>query len=159
MATNDTLDTNDTQICSSESIRSLDELLETRYRELFGEDYLYEDISQLHTEKINKLDAPGIPVDVQYERAMAEYRRELEAEVTQYQAGSTINFPPTMRCVKIPDPEEGLELNIAPEEVNEIIGTPLQDTSPQLSGRKRKREDWRIRRNMARKMNICKKKN
>jgi len=75
---------------------------------------------------------------------MDEYRRE--ARVTQYQAGSTIVFPPTMQCVKVPDPEEGLKLSIDPAEVTEITGVTdnvvvSEETKPQISKRKRKKEE------------------
>lgn len=162
MTTSNAHNTNSTTKRRSKSVHWLDELLEATYRELFGEDYLYEDMLLLRTEKINRLDVPEIPVNIQYERAMAEYRRELENEVTQYQMESTISFPPTMQYIKVPDPEEGLELNIDPREITEIMGIPdaavkAEEATSKLSNRKRKKEEWRTRRNMDRRMKTCKK--
>lgn len=155
MDTSDVSHTSRTQTNTTESGRWLDKLLEDRYRELFGEEHLYEDLSELRTEKINTLNATSIPVNIQYERAMAAYRRELEAGITRHQVGSAFSFPPTIQCVKAPDSEEGLELNIDPAEVNEIMGDPnnivvTREAKPQVSNRQRKKEEWKNRRSMVR---------
>jgi len=108
--------------------RELDELLESRYKELFGEDNLKEDIPlveefhRTHIEKINKLETPIIPDDIQFERAMSDYRRDKDADITRYNFFVEINFPPTMRCVPTPGDEESLEIQINPEEEAAIEG-------------------------------------
>jgi len=155
MDPSDTTHTRRTQTDAPESNHWLDQLLENRYRELFGEDYLFEDLPELQTKKINRLTVSSIPIDIQYKKAMAAYQREIEAEVTQYQVGSTISFPPTVQCVKATDLEECLELSIDPVEAIEIVGAPdnvtiSEGTRPQISNRKRKKEEWKHRRNIAR---------
>lgn len=140
----------------------LDQLLESRYRELFGDDYLTEDIplvNQLHQERnksINMLQATTLPVHRQYEQAMAEYRREKEAEITRYNFQTPMDFPPTLRLQPTVDtpPEivtdEPIVMNISLQEEMEITG---EDKVPEVgtqseSKRQQKRKCWAYRRKL-----------
>jgi len=142
----------------------LDQLLETRYQELFGDDHLAEDIplvNQLNQEnnnQINVLQATTLPIDKQYERAMAEYQREKEAEITKYNFQVAMDFPLTLQCqpiVSTPSEvsamtDETIEMTISPQEEMEIIG---ESREPEVgvqgeSRRQQKRKSWAYRRKL-----------
>ncbi|KAE9532813.1 hypothetical protein AGLY_009894 [Aphis glycines] len=140
----------------------LDQLLKSRYKKLFGDDYLDEDIplvNQLHQENnknINMLQATTLPVHRQYERAMAEYQREKEAEVTRYNFQTPMDFPPTLRLQPIVSTPPGImaddpiEMTISPQEEMEITG---EDEVPEAgtqseSKRQQKKKCWAYRRKL-----------
>lgn len=49
---------------------------------------------------------------------MAEYQKSKESQNTKYNFKPTIDFPPTMQCIRM----EELELQISPSEKAEILG-------------------------------------
>jgi len=145
----------------------LDQLLESRYRELFGDDHLAEDIplvNQLNIEgnkQVNVLQATPLSKDRQYERAMGEYRREKEAEITKYNFQVPIAFPSTIQLKKKPldhtSPEtlvindEPMEITISPQEAMEIVGETKVPELPDVQGeskRQQKRKCWAYRRKL-----------
>lgn len=78
-----------TQTNTSKSIVRLNRILENKYRELFGEGHLYEDLDLMNspqppitTHRINQIKVSALPIHIQYKKGMAEYRRDKEAEVT-----------------------------------------------------------------------------
>ena len=106
----------------------LDQLLESRYRELFGDDHLIEDlplVNQLNDEnrqQINVLQTTTLSTDRQYERAMAEYQREKEAEITKYNFQVMMETPPTLQCQ-----EKSVAIKMSPE-TPVIIDEPMEMT-------------------------------
>lgn len=128
---------------------NLQMILQQKYLELFGEEYLHEDTQILNnpqpsiiTHHINKLTISKLPRNIQYEKAIAEYQRDKEAEITKYKFKSTFTFPPTMRCIKITD---------TTPEIKQIQPTINNNIPVPISNRKKKKEEWRNKRNQARK--------
>jgi len=145
----------------------LDQLLESRYQELFGDDHLAEDIplvDQLNSEsnkQVNMLQATPLSRDRQYERAMAEYQREKEAGFTKYNFQVPIAFPPTIQLKEKPtdhtSPEtlaandEHMEITISPQEEMEITGETKVHKLPDVPGeskRQQTRKCWAYRRKL-----------
>lgn len=157
---------------------SLDELCEARYLELFGEDNLIEDIPLLKEvkiptaeERINRIKMDTISLNLQYKKAMAAYQRDKEAEITRYNFCPDFDIPPSVRCcektpvnittvineptIDASCPEEVIVVNIDPVEKMEIEGvTKNSQTTSNLtiSNNKRKKEMWKNKRNLARKI-------
>lgn len=149
--------------------KKLDQILEDRYKELFGVEYLAEDRTilnnppnsvQLRTCKITPEEQ-----SIAFKKAMAEYKRDQEASITKYNYQPSIQFPTTMQCIKLEeeqtvpqeDREEVIEIHITEEEQEIItkqveplaavadkgLEIPVQETPIQtFSNRKMKRETW-----------------
>lgn len=112
--------------------RKTDQILEDQYKELFGEEYLKEDIILLNNPPNNiQLRTCKITPEEQsiaFKKAMADYKREQEASITKYNFEPSIQFPTTMQCIKLEkeqtkpqeDEEEVIEIHITEEE-QEVI--------------------------------------
>jgi len=159
--------------CRMSRTQELDALLEARYIELFGEEHHIEDLPSIQdvtTHKIQQIKADKPNIDRRYEKAMAEYRRSKEAEITRYNFSPDINIPEsvyaydkTLATINEPQKvlnqqvlnqlDEVLEIEIDTMEKKEIDGTddqiPNNDT---ISKKKQKKEMWKNRRNMARRI-------
>jgi len=155
--------------------QELDELLETRYIELFGEEHLTEDLpllQEVKNHKIHQIKADKPTTDRRYEKAMVEYQRSKEAEITRYNFLPDINIPTSVYFYdktlsntailsepqEVPDQgalnqsDEVLEIDIDPMEKKEIEEPDDQMLNNSISNKKRKREMWKNKRNLARKI-------
>jgi len=161
-----------TQTLDLSDSRKLDQILEDKYKELFGEEYLTEDRTILNNPSSSiKLNACKIIPEEQsiaFRMAMAEYKRDQEASITKYNFESSVQFPTTMQCMleeeqtkPQEDEEEVIEIHITEEEqkvitkhvekiaavllpiVDKGLGVPTQETPMSMSSnRKMKRANW-----------------
>lgn len=160
---------------------ALEAVINKKYVELFGEEYLQEDTltlrQQIQEEKINLLQSDIIQSDLIYRKAMAEYKRSKEAEVTKYSLEKEILIPSTVKCqekgmrtnygntdqlepsfvvtnINKETTEDILQVKINAVEKEEIE-TGLEVTHAisnlSVSNKKRKRQLWAYNRNLARK--------
>jgi len=148
---------------------SLDQLLHDKYLELFGADHLTEDLPLLtivNTEseyqsddkQINRLHGVFTTNSISYQKAMADYKRQRQAEIRKYHFDLDITFPPTMKCVRtaleVRSPtrqkeEDEIEIQLSREDEEEII-VESPEKVPEVSQRQKKREAWANRKRIAR---------
>jgi len=157
----------------------LEELIEARYIELFGREYLEEDTPfieevnpQTTVERLNQIKATAITFNVKYNKAMAEYQRYKEAEVTRYNFNPALRIPSSVICVDktlIPHTPAHEEIETEdPVKSQQIVDICIQPTKKvkietvdtnlhgmtalTMSNNKRKKEMWKYQRNLKRKL-------
>lgn len=160
----------------------LEELIEARYIELFGREYLDEDAPfieevkpQTTVERLNYTKTNAITFNMKYNKAMAEYQRYKKAEIIRYNLGPDLSIPSSVICydktlvqkttvheeittIKSEDPiqsEEVLDICIQPTKRAEIetAAASLHGmTALAISNNKRKKEMWKYQRNLKHKL-------
>ncbi|XP_022172418.1 uncharacterized protein LOC111035203 [Myzus persicae] len=138
---------------SAKTLR-LEQMIEAKFLELFGEEHLHNDKPllkniQIINKRINPIQADTIPLDIQFEKEM--------------------RFPPTLRCqikeaAGVPsqtiddfenETEDAIQIKIDSTEkatIEEQIPTSDNISHLAKSNKKRKRELWAYQRNLARKI-------
>jgi len=92
---------------NSTRIPWLEQRIKTKCLELFGEEHLLDDMPLLtdtqpltKTERINRIQIDKAKITIQFEKAMAAYKREKEATITRYNFEKEMQIPPTLNCRK-----------------------------------------------------------
>lgn len=158
---------------SAKTLR-LEQMIEAKFLELFGEEHLHNDKPllkniQIINKRINTIQADTIPLDIQFEKAMATYKRDKDAAIKKYNFEKEMRFPPTLRCqikeaAGVPsqtiddfenETEDAIQIKIDSTEkatIEEQIPTSDNISHLAISNKKRKRELWAYQRNLARKI-------